>query len=182
MIHTFLTAGCHHSSMLSASVRSALRPRELRRRVLLPARLRDGSRWADACILNLSSRGMLIHAPRAAQEGPYIELKRGDRIIRGRIVWRDGSRVGVEVEDRLPVEEIMSLDHSQQLQLAAMPIASVRKRGGGRRMEARLHGRAFEFAAAVVFATSMAIGAWVMAEQAFATPLAQVKAALNGQS
>ena len=36
------------------------RPRELRRRVILPARLRTGADWSDTCMLNISSRGLLI--------------------------------------------------------------------------------------------------------------------------
>ncbi len=57
------------------------RPRELRRRVVLPARLRIGSRWNDTCILNISSRGLLIHSPRLGNEGSGVELRRGGEVI-----------------------------------------------------------------------------------------------------
>ena len=43
---------------------------------MIPARLRMGGLWTDACILNISSRGLMIQATRAAVEGNIIELYR----------------------------------------------------------------------------------------------------------
>ena len=55
----------------------------LRRRVLLPARMRTSAGWSDACILNVSSRGALIHAKRPITQGSVVELRHGDHVIVG---------------------------------------------------------------------------------------------------
>ena len=156
-------------------------PRELRRRVMLPARLRAGAQWSDTCILNISSRGLLIHSARAAPEGSIIELRRGDQVIVARVMWREGARVGLQADERLPVEQIMSLGQSQALQLTASSGAAVERRKQPRtKVDARLRGRAIEFASVAVIAASMALTIWSMASEALARPMAAVSAALGG--
>jgi len=157
------------------------RPRELRRRVMLPARLRAGAQWSDTCILNISSRGLLIHSARAAPEGSIIELRRGDQVIVARVMWREGARVGLQADERLPVEQIMSLGQSKALQLTASSGAAVERRKQPRtEVDARLRGRAIEFASVAVIAASMALTIWSMASEALARPMAAVSAALGG--
>jgi len=63
--------------------------------VLVPARLRDGASWSDACILNISSRGMMIHTGRPIRRGCEVELRRGEHMIVARVMWRDGARAGL---------------------------------------------------------------------------------------
>jgi hypothetical protein len=154
----------------------AEKPRELRRRVVVPARLRHGASWSDACILNISSRGLMIHSGRPIAQGAEVEIHRGDYAIVARVVWRDGGRAGLRAEDRVPVEEIMSLGQSEVLQLAA---AGVDRRKHPRPEErSRLRGRAIEFAGVAVIAASLAGAGLTMVEAAFARPLAMVSAAL----
>lgn len=162
--------------------RISQRPRELRRRVILPARLRSDARWSDACILNISSRGLMIQSGRAGPEGSEVELRRGGHVIIARVVWRDGVRAGLAATDRLPVEEIMSLDQSNALQLVASDGALVerRKRPRQQHNDARLRGRAFEFLGIGAIALALSLAVWGMAQQAFATPLTKVEAALGG--
>ena len=105
--------------MLGSKYSPSQRPRELRRRVVLPARLRTGAQWSDACILNISSRGMMIHSGRAGPEGTRVELRRGEHVIIARVMWCDGGPAGLRSDERLPVEEIMSLSQSSALQLVA---------------------------------------------------------------
>lgn len=170
--------------MGGSRIKTAERPRELRRRVLLPARMRTGAQWSDACILNISSRGLMIQSARAGPEGSIVELRRGDHMIVGRIVWRDGSRVGLQSESRVPVEEIMSLSGSQALQLVASEGALIERRRTRRpadpASDSRLQGRALEFAAVLAIAVALAIGAWSTAQQAFAKPMERASAALGG--
>jgi hypothetical protein len=167
---------------MSAASYSAHKPRELRRRVILPARLRMGAHWSDACILNVSSRGLMIQASRAAPEGSVIELWKGDYVIVARVVWRKGVRAGLCSDDRVPVEEIMSLVQSPGLQLTAStgrPPCERRKRPRTHE-ESRIRARMMEFATVAVIAASLAGTAFAMLEQAFARPLAMVSAALGG--
>jgi len=167
--------------MGASKARSSERPRELRRRVLLPARLRNGAQWSDACILNVSSRGLMIQSTLAGPEGSLMELRRGEHIISARVVWREGSRAGLQSEQRVPVEEIMSLSGSQALQLVASEGALIERRKQPRAasFNSRLLGRALEFAAVIAIALVLAAGIWSTAEQAFARPLKQASAALG---
>ena len=156
------------------------RPRELRRRVVLPARLRAGAQWSDTCILNISSRGLLIHSGSPAPKGSKVELRRGDHVIIARVMWRDGARVGLQAEEQLPIAEIMSLGHSGTLWLTAAetPPAERRRRPRSSATDARLRGRAMEFVAVGTITVSLALSAWVMAEQALVRPMALVANAL----
>ena len=152
------------------------KPRELRRRVVVPARLRHGASWSDACILNISSRGLMIHSGRPMVEGTQVEVRRGDHVILARVMWRDGGRAGLRAEERVPVEEIMTLGQSPSLQLTA---ANRERRKHPRAADrSRLRGRAIEFAGVLTIAASLAGAALVIIEQAFARPLALVSAAL----
>ena len=169
--------------MYAYNDRPAYRSRELRRRVVLPARLRSGAQWSDTCILNISSRGMMIHSGQPASTGTIVELRRGEHVILARVMWRDGGRIGLQSKERLPVEEILSLSQSKALRLVASSGTLVERRKHPRRSgeDARLRGRAFEFAGVLTIVASLTIGAWAMAEQAFARPLAIVEGAINGR-
>ena len=158
------------------SDRTSQKPRELRRRVVVPARLRHGASWTDACILNVSSRGLMIHTGRPIVEGTQVEVRRGDHIIVARVMWRDGGRAGLKAEERVPVEEIMTLGQSPSLQLTAA--TGERRKHPRPGDNSRLRGRAIEFAGVVTIAISLAGAGLAMIEQAFARPLAMVSAAL----
>ena len=157
------------------------RPRELRRRVVIPARLRFGAHWSDACILNISSRGMMIQSGRAGPAGSTVELHRGGHVIIASVVWREGSRAGLRTDDRLPVDDIMSAAQSGSLRLVASEGALVERRTKRRPSadHARLRGRAMEFAGVGAIAISLAVGVWSLADQAFAKPMARIEAALG---
>src|SRR5262245_7417073 len=115
--------------MSARNVNSKHRSRELRRRVVLPARLRTGANWSDTCILNISSRGLMIHSARAVPNGSLVELRRGVHVILARVVWKDGGRIGLRSSDRLPIEEILSLSLVKARQLLAVGgVGSERRR------------------------------------------------------
>src|SRR5215210_6551946 len=150
----------------------AHKPRELRRRVVLPARLRTGVQWSDTCILNISSRGLLIHSSRPADRGALVEVCRGDHVIAARVIWRDGARVGLRSDDRLPVEQIVTLGHAGALQLTA---GQTGERPSGRRRGTEDHrsdGRWLEFIGVGVIAASIALSLSAMAQHALSRPLA----------
>jgi len=167
-------------SMLMRQPIPADKPRELRRRVVLPARLRHGASWSDACILNISSRGLLIHTSRHPPEGSQIELRRGDHVIVARVVWRDGAKVGLRAEERVPVEEIVTLGQSQALRLTAGRTPVERRKYPRAEDKSRLCGRAIEFAGVVAIGASLAAGAVILLQEMFARPLAMVQSALAG--
>lgn len=119
----------------------------------------------------------MIHTGRDIRRGTQIELRRGDCVIVARVVWRDGGRAGLQSQERIPVEEIITLGQSPALQLTAAD--------GERRKQPRPEGsskvraRALEFTGVIVIAASLAGGALTMVEPAFARPLALVGAVLG---
>jgi hypothetical protein len=153
------------------------RPRELRRRVVVPARLRHGASWSDACILNISSRGLMIHTGRPVSRGTEVELRRGDHVIVARVVWREGGRAGLRSDDRVPIEDIVTLGQSHGLQLTAA--------NGERRMHprpedhSRIRARAIEFGGVLAITAMLAGAGFMMVEAALARPLAAVATALS---
>lgn len=156
------------------------RSRELRRRVMLRARLRASSGWSDTCILNVSSRGLMIHAAGSASKGSTIELWHGEHRIVATVVWRKGSQAGLRTEEPVPVEDILALGSGPSLQLTAGPWPQVDRRKAPRTSDdARPRGRAIEFAGIGIIAASLAIGVSGMVEEALAKPLGTVVAALS---
>jgi hypothetical protein len=156
------------------------RPRELRRRVVVPARLRGpDTGWGDACILNISSGGLLVRAAKPLAEGSLVEIHRDDHVIHARVVWREGSRAGLQAEASVPIENIISLQ-PPEVRLTALA-GSFDRRAEPRRVDrSRMAGRMMEFVGAIAIGASLAAASLSMVEQAFARPLAFVSAALGG--
>jgi len=156
---------------------SSQKPRELRRRVVVPARLRHGAAWTDACILNISTRGLMIHTGRQITKGTRVEVRRGNHVIIARVMWRDGGRAGLRAEDRVPVEEIVTLGQSPILQLTAGPVE--RRKHPRIQERSRLRGRAMEFGAVIAIGACLAVAGLNMVQAAFALPFEMVSAALG---
>ena len=148
---------------------------------MLRARMRAMCGWSDACILNVSSRGLMINAPAtSAKQGSTIELWHGDRMIVATVVWRSGSRAGLQTDDRLPVDDILALRTASSLQLTAAPWPAADRRKKPRKdQDSRLRGRRLEFVATLLIGASLAGGVAFMVEEALARPFAVVRTALG---
>ncbi|QDZ08491.1 PilZ domain-containing protein [Sphingomonas panacisoli] len=81
--------------------RLGLKARDPRTTVLLPSRMRIESAWSDACIHNVSARGLLVSADDAPRAGAYVEIRRGRAVIIGRAVWQKDRFFGVRTQDRI---------------------------------------------------------------------------------
>lgn len=151
---------------------------------MLPARLRNGGPWSDACILNVSSRGLMIRCGPTVPEGSIVELHRGNRLITARVVWRDGPRAGLQTEDRLAVDEILSEGQSAHLQLIASDGALVERRNFRRpeRGDSRLVGRMIEFAGLVAIVAGLASCLYALAQHTLGKPIASAAKALDSRS
>src|SRR4051794_30236366 len=150
---------------------------------MLRARRRASGGWPGACILSRPRRGVLTIPTTGptAVTGSMIELRHGEHVIVGEVVWRKGTRAGLRTDGRVPVEEIMALGTASALQLTAgdWPRADRRKQPRSHD-ENRLRSRAIEFAGVAVIAASLAATLFSMVDAAFARPLAIVQAALGG--
>ena len=124
--------------------------RELRRRVLLPVHIRTSAGWGQACILNVSSRGLLIYASGLAPTDDRVELRQGNHAIVARVVWRKGQRLGLATDEKLPVDDIVTLGVSPELQLVAPSGAAVAPRSGNAFAASRQQSRALEFVSVVM--------------------------------
>ena len=141
--------------------------------MIVPARLRTASGWGNACILNISSRGMLVHAGRPVARGSRVELRNGPYAIVARVVWQRGNQFGARAEERIPVEAI-----------AASAVGSAPKIAGERRKsprprDSRIAGRTMEFATVAVIAGSLTAGLALTVEEALARPLGYIASALS---
>ena len=85
-----------------------MKPREPRRKALVRGRMRLGADWRDVNILNISSRGLLLHAAPPPERGAYVEVRRGTHVIVARVVWSSQERFGVRSQDPLCVDSIIS--------------------------------------------------------------------------
>jgi len=119
----------------------------------------------------------MIHTGRPISRGAEVELRRGDHVIVARVMWREGGRAGLKAEDRVPIEDIVTLGQSPALQLTA---AGRERRKQPRTEErSRIQGRAIEFAGVLVIAVALAGAGFTMLEGAVARPLAAAEAALG---
>lgn len=157
-----------------------IKPREDRRRTVLPARLRNGGGWIDACILNVSSRGLLIHAKCEAKPGSEIELRRGGYLVTARVVWRSTHRIGLCSPDPLPVDDIIGCEAPPATVSGANGDIKVERRSRPRSHErSRERSRAIEFLSLVLAGTALAGAASAYAYEALSRPLKAVHEALE---
>lgn len=85
------------------------RNREWRRSVRVKARIKSSDGWRDAAILNVSSRGLMIHTAWSSTPGGEVELRGGDQVIRARVMWRKGQQAGLRSDSVLPMLDIINL-------------------------------------------------------------------------
>lgn len=98
--------------------RNQQRNREWRRCVRIKARIKSPDGWRDASILNVSSRGLMIHSSCCSNPGGEVELRGGDQVIRARVMWRKGERAGLRSDQVLPVIDIINLTEGGEGKLA----------------------------------------------------------------
>lgn len=86
--------------------------REWRRYVRIKARMMSGEGWRDAAILNVSSRGLMVHSSCSPDPGRPVEIRSGEQAIRARVVWKKGQRIGLRSDAPLPVMDLVGLSES----------------------------------------------------------------------
>jgi len=140
--------------------------------------------WHDACILNLSSRGMMVQSEMPPQPGSYLEIRRGSQVIVARVVWMQARRFGVRTQDPLNCAALL-----REPTDSSTPERVLRTDAGDRRSESRSRaspheqsrwrGRAIEFASVAVLGALAAMLGLGAVSEALARPLSQVLTALR---
>lgn len=146
---------------------------------MLPARMRSASGWSDACILNISSKGLLVYSAGGAKPGSFVEIRRGTQLVVARVVWRQNQRMGLASHDPLRIEDIIS----NEIAAAAVQSAGfVRDRRAVPRSaeDSRLQGRALEFLSTTALVIALAGSALFYAYEVLSAPMATVRGALGG--
>jgi hypothetical protein len=161
-----------------------MKAREPRRKVMLKARMRLGAAWRDACILDLSTRGLMIQASEPVRGGSYIEIRRGRHVIIARVMWTRDRRCGLLTQDPLPTEAIIAEPDRSQ---ADGPLPQVERRVDRAPTRAfdheqsRWRSRAFQFAMVVIAGGACGTFAYGAVSEALSQPLMAVELALAGK-
>lgn len=158
---------------------SMLRQREQRRRVMLPARMRGKCGWSDACILNMSSRGMLIYSKGIAEPGAFVEIRRGGQLVVGRVVWRENQRIGLHSQDPVRIADI--INSAAAAVEGGQPGGEIaERRYVPRKADNSLtYARAMEFMFVVLLGATLAASVAYEVRDALGTPFTAVRAALG---
>ena len=152
---------------------------------MLNARVRVSARWNDVCILNISTRGLLLQAADPPARGTYLDLHRGHQAIVARVVWVQGKRFGVCTQDVLPVEDIIRPPDAAAASLtravtegAAMERRASPRARAARHEASRMLSRSIEFSFCALFGAALGVTAFSAVGQALASPFDKVSAAL----
>lgn len=152
-------------------------PREERRRVMLPARMRSASGWSDACILNISSRGLLVFSKGTAEAGSFVEIRRGGQLVVARVVWKNNQRIGLFSPDPVRIEDIISNETAAAAVQSSNGVVE-RRRIPRTSEQSRERARAMEFMATLLVGVALAVSAVFYMHQILSEPLALVQSKL----
>lgn len=148
---------------------------------MIGARVQLGLTWHDVCILNISTRGMMVQAPNPPPRGEILELRRGPHIIVGRVIWSAGERCGLMTQDRLSIDELVSGTASAADKGGP---GNVERRAAQRKLgniaeRSRWRARAIEFCTIAAAAMGAAAGLAVIVDTAVASPMRAIQSALG---
>ena len=156
------------------------RPREWRRRVSIPAKVRHGVSWSDGHILNISSRGLLLQYGRPLALGSTVELRKDEKTILATVVWREGYRTGLKFPGPIPIVDLIPPDKAGNADAGDAALAKAQRRSTQRDAEqSRELGRKLEFLVIGLFAAAMILAIGAMAASVLFKPLARVGAVLG---
>lgn len=82
--------------------------RERRQAVSISVRYRGAAAWADAQIVNVSSRGVMALCQSPPSRGSYVEIRRGSYVIVGCVAWSATDRFGMRARDRIEAAELVA--------------------------------------------------------------------------
>ena len=165
--------------MSSAALKDRAEPRT---RAMLRASLHDDDIVRDACIIDVSTRGLLATTAQPPTRGQFVELRVGQHILTGQVRWSSERRFGVALRERVSVVSLLE-GGSGSVRLAGS--TGARKQSGtlaaGLRKNPQSMGRLGQYALLGCFALAAAHTIAGISQEGL-SPLAKVIAALNGAS
>ena len=131
---------------------------EDRTNAMLHARLRADCGESDACVVNISSRGLGASSANPPERGEFVELVVGKHSLVGQVRWRSARRFGMAFRQRISVIALLAQDeNSAALSPRSKPLT---RQSIARAAEASENsGRSIEF---IVFAVLAAVATLVV--------------------
>lgn len=142
--------------------------------------MRCGASWSDVYVVNLSSRGLGLHANNPPGRGTYVELRRGSNlIIVGQVMWSSGARFGLRTQDQIWTDGLLNGTANEQ----TAPSEEWRERRSAPRAKdgsewSRLRGRMMQHGFIVAASLCATVVTGFMINEAFAEPLYKIAATL----
>lgn len=159
-----------------------VKPREQRKKAILRATVCVNGSWTDACIIDVSARGLGLQTSRPPPRGTYVEIRNGSLLIVGRIVWANGQRFGVRTQDPLDVDAIARSAGEATKAPSPAPAKSqpldraknTRTHTDQNGEKSRFLGRSMQFLSLAAAAVAAALFVVSAVEQALVKPLADI--------
>lgn len=152
--------------------------REDRTRTMLRATLREGHAEREACVLDLSHRGLMATSTPAPRRGVYITLTIGRHEIDGQVQWSEGRRFGVRLRERVDVLAVLGNEAGPTL-LAAAEKARGRASPEARAAYARHVAHGFSYGVFIAVAAAVAGLGGQLVFQSLNAPLVKIEVALK---
>lgn len=157
-----------------------MKPREHRHKVLIRAKLRAGGLPVDACIRDISSKGMLIQSRAPPARGTYVEVITATQTIVGRVVWDSDMRFGVNTREKLHIEMIVGELRTGRAPSETPPVVALRRPQPRRESFTRTHAKALEFGGLVVFAVALIYAIASATYETLSRPLENISSHMRG--
>lgn len=152
--------------------------------MLIEARLRHERGWSNVCILDMSSRGMLVRANPAPARGSYVEIGRGHQRIVARVVWADHDRFGARTQDALVLDAVAKGQPAADPDPAMLgnDRRSLRREdaAGEHHERSRRFGQRLEFVTIIAFGGFAAFLVFDTMHAVISKPLHQIESGLRG--
>lgn len=164
------------------------RPRDERTVILVPCRMNCDGVWTDACIHNVSARGLMASTDKPPLVGSYLDIRRGTLIIVGRVIWSKGRRFGVRTQDSISADAVVNepvlkkpsaANHSSD-DRRLQSRAEVERQVALRAEWSRRFASGFQFLCIAAFGVCLATFAAVQVFLTLAHPFEKVVRALRG--
>ena len=123
--------------------------------------MRTDAVWGDVNVHNISKRGMLIRAETAPRIGSIVELRKGQTVVMGRVMWRLDHLFGIRTQDNIRAEALVAPAHSAANALAEPKDRRLDTRSGDRPPPSRAFDQSRNLAGAMQYCVAAIGGAAV---------------------
>jgi len=146
--------------------------------VSIRTRVSLGPHWADGKVLNISTRGMLIHCAKPLPLGATVQIRQGSQSVSAEVVWREGDRSGVQCQSGIAISEWLAACEASPVKqrVEKRPKTSVRLPA---EESSRLIARQLEYVAVMAVALAISLSVTALAASALVAPFHAVEAALG---